>query len=345
MSEHDEFVKKYIKHLEEEREAELKKSETLIQEFILFSKKKGIGLNWNNFDYLQTTGIIAKHPNLVYLLNNKVAADKEQLIDLDILEQEFEKRMMPGLYYSEKYIVMPNAYFRRGHQEVNSFAPRFIEEFFAYKEAGNKKYIAIDFDRVRINVDNRMYMELDTWIGAGFNQKVSEVKEGIVKLRPPSWLDSHDTRIFFDNTYSLDIKWTSKNGIRTFQAEEFKEAASKITKNGVDYHPVRYVHAEFDLSTDAFRHFDGAIHFYTEEEYYRRRDQDYNHNTKNPVQLKTLSQKLFKINGRVQTKDWVNLVCHYLTGNPLIHEYFDGKFPAPIADAVEKILKRRQEKT
>jgi hypothetical protein len=236
-------------------------------------------------------------------------------------------------------MLMAHPYFRRGHYQNNNFAPHFIDVFWGYNKDNIQKYIAIDSDRVRINVDNRMYMEFDTWYGAKFKNTISDIEDGIVKLRPPLGLESFDIEFFFGNTYSLDIKWTSKHGIKVFQAEEFKADKSRIIKNGNEYYPVKYLHAEFDNQAGTFRHFDGAIHFYTEEEYYQRRDSDFNYNNKNSLQLKTLSQKLFKVNGRVTTEEWINLVSHYLQGDPLIFEYFEGKLPDNILDTVEKLLK------
>jgi hypothetical protein len=238
-------------------------------------------------------------------------------------------------------MVMAHPYFRRGYYKNSNFAPRFIEIFSGYNKDTIQKYLAIDNDRVRINVDNSMYMEFDTWYGAKFINTISDIQDGIVKLRPPLGLEPSDIEFFFGNTYSLDIKWTSKNGIKVFQAEEFKADKSRIVKNGNEYYPVKYIHAEFDIHAGTFRHFDGAIHFYTEEEYYQRRENDFNYNSKNSLQLKTLSQKLFKVNGQVTIEEWVNLVSHYLTGNPLIFEYFEGKLPDNILDTVEKLKTSR----
>ena len=76
---------------------------------------------------------------------------------------------------------------------------------------------------------------------------------------------------------------------------------------------------------------------YTKEEYDLRKDQDFNYNNKNKLQLKTLSQKLFKINGEILLKDWVELTSQFLTGNPLILEYFEGNLPKHIIDLLKKI--------
>ena len=92
------------------------------------------------------------------------------------------------------------------------------------------------------------------------------------------------------------------------------------------------------MNKNTFRHIDGAIHFYTSDEYYQRRDSDFNHNNKNSSQLKTLSLKLFKVNGLISIDDWTELTSQYLTGNPLVFEYFEEKFP----DHIQEFIKNRK---
>lgn len=322
---------------------ELSKNATLIQSFIDYCDSKQIKLTLDNFDYVQTIGIVATYPNIVYLLNNKIFLDKEQLVEVNILDKEYKKeRFASGYYYSDKYMLMAHPYFRRGYYKNNNFSPRFIEIFWEFNTDSIQKYIAIDSDRVRINVDSSMYMELDTWYGAKFKNTISDIEDGIVKLRPPLQLKSFYTDFLFGSTYSLDIKWSSKDGIKTFQAEEFKADDRRIEKNGKEFYPAKYLHAEFDISAGTFRHFDGAIHFYTEEEYYQRRDSDFNYNNKNSLKLKTLSQKLFKVNGQVSIDKWIELTSHYLQGDPLIFEYFEGKLPDRITEILDKITSTEQ---
>jgi hypothetical protein len=343
MSDETDLKSKYLQQQIEERKDKLQKHSILIQDFISFCAEKQIVLTIDNFDYVRTIGLVAKFPNLVTFLNPKIIVDKEELVSMSILDKEFSKEpFASGFYYSEKYMVMAHPYFRRGHYEANNFAPRFINIFWNYNKQHIEKYISIDNDRVRINVDNNMYMEFDTWYGAKFKNTIGDVEDGIIKLRPPLQLQESDISFFFGNTYSLDIKWSSKSGIKVFQAEEFKTEDIRITKNENEYYPVKYIHAEFDINAGTFRHFDGAIHFYTEQEYYQRRDNDFNYNNKNSLQLKTLSQKLFKVNGRIEIEDWVTLVSHYLTGNPLIFEYFEGKLPDNVLEIIEKITTHRQ---
>lgn len=343
MDNETEIYREYKQQQNKERIERLTKNSALIQSFIEFCENKQIKLTTEHFDSIPKIGIVVKYPNIVHLLNNKILKDKEELIDVSVLEKEFHKEgFATGCYYSDKYIVMAHHYYRRGHSENNNFAPHFVDVFLGYKSDNIQKYIAIDSDRVRINIDNRVYMEFDTWFGAKFKNTISAIEDGIVKLRPPLELESSNIDFSFGETYSLDIKWSSKNGIKTFQAEEFKTENRKIKKNGNEYFPAKYLHAEFDMNAGTFRHFDGAIHFYTEDEYYQRRDSDFNYNSKNDLKLKTHSQKLFKVNGQVSIDKWIELTSHYLHGDPLIFEYFEGKLPDNIIEILNKITSREQ---
>jgi hypothetical protein len=175
-------------------------------------------------------------------------------------------------------------------------------------------------------------MELDTWYGAQFNKSIETIKDGVSKLIPPTHIDDFSRSFLFNDAHSLDIKWDTKNGIKSFQAEEFKTEKCIIIKDAKEYFPSRYIHAEYDLEKKFFRHFDGAVHLYTDLEYYQRRTSDFNYNAKENFQIKTISEKLFKFNGNIPTDIWIEFSSHFMTGNPLIVEYFEGNLPKRITD-------------
>ena len=338
MSELTEFQKKYQQYLIQEEREQLAKHVDQITAFKKIMSQLGIFLQDENFKYYQTTGIVATYPNIISLLSPHLLADKEGLLDFKHLCSHFElKKYGNGYLYSDNFMLLASPYFRRGFHHLNNYAPRFVEFFWNFNDENVDTYISLDKDRVRINVDNQMYMELDTWYGAQFNEKVESIADGIVKVRPPLDLNESDISFFFANAYSLDIKWSTKNGIKSFQAEEFKTDEIKIIKNNKQYYPVRYVHAEFDIERGKFRHFDGAIHFYTEEEYFARRDSDFNYNSKNSTHIKTHSEKLFKMNGVIKKEFWMEFTSHFFTGNPLIFEYFEGQYPEHTQKIIEKI--------
>lgn len=137
--------------------------------------------------------------------------------------------------------------------------------------------------------------------------------------------------------YCLDIKWAQEGSIKTFQSLELKSENVKIEVDGVTVFPARYIHAEFDINAGTFRHFDGAMQYLSEIEYFARRDSDFNYNAKNHTQIKSQSRKLFKLNGPMQVKTWVDLVCHFLAGDPLAYEYFSGAYPRHLNEVLERI--------
>lgn len=338
MDDLSDFQKDYIKRLLEEEKEELANHAAQIDSFKKFMSLKGISMFDENFKYLQTIGIVAEYPRLIDHLHPALCADKEGLFEFTALCQNFERRgFVNGYLYGDQFMLMAHPYFRRGMHGLNNYAPRFIEFFWNFKDASIEKYISLDPDRVRINVDSNIYMELDTWYGAKFNKNINEIQDGIVKVRPPIDIMESIASFLFRDAYSLDVKWTTKDNIKSFQAEEFKTEKVKITKDGVEYFPVRYVHAEYDITKGNFRHFDGAIHFYTESEYYARRDSDFNYNSKGASHIKTLSQKLFKMNGALSIDKWIEFTSHFLTGNPLIFEYFEGEYPSYIRDKLERV--------
>ena len=226
------------------------------------------------------------------------------------------------------------------HPHAN-WAPRFIELFWAFDAPGVKKYIAIDEDRVRINVDGTGYFESDTWYGPPFNDDIRKIKPGTAKLRPPLDLESSYVNFLFANAYCLDIKWSESEGIKTFQSLEVKTEEVQIEFEGQKYFPARYIHAEFDMAANCFRHFDGAIQLYTKDEYFRRRDSDFNMTAKSSEHVKARSKKVFKFNGPLSTSSWVEFCSHFYAANPLTFEYFTGSYPKSVAENLQRIQARK----
>lgn len=344
MNQIDEINERYKKNMLEEEKSQLLSNAENITRFKNLCAEKGIQLSDANFSYIQTIGIVASYPNLLSILKTEIKEDKEELVSYNILNNHFKKGGFNGGYlYDPNYIIMAHPYFRRWFYTNNNFAPMFLDLFWRLQKPELDLSIAMDFDRVRINVDNSAIMELDTWYGANFTKEINQIPDGVSKLRPPRDIEDRHISFFFSNAYSLDTLWETKNGIKTFQAEEFKTQEVKIIIGGKEFYPVRYIHAEFDLDQGFFRHFDGAIHLYTESEYYQRRDSDLNFNSKNSHQIKANSRKLFKMNGAVDINTWVEFSSHFFTGNPLIIEYFEGKYPDYIIDFLEKVRAMRQD--
>ncbi len=84
-----------------------------------------------------------------------------------------------GLLQTDQFILLAHPHFRRGYHRLNNYAPQFVDLFWQLNELEVSRFIGLDEDRVRINLDNRMYMELDTWYGAPFSKQVDKIPNEI----------------------------------------------------------------------------------------------------------------------------------------------------------------------
>lgn len=327
------LMEQHIKAIADHAQSELERSADLIARFTEIAAAQGIALGSDSFSYAQTIGIVASAPRLARKLLGIAPSERDGLFAYD----EIAQRLPPdreGYFFGKDYMLMAHPCYRRSMHPMANWAPRFVDLFWRLDSLGIKKFIAIDEDRVRINVDDSAYMEADTWYGAPFNEEISKIQNGTIKLRPPLDLTSHHIDLFFAQTYCLDIKWSEARQIKTFQALEVKTQDVQVVTDGQTYFPARYLHAEFDLSSGLFRHFDGAIQLFTEEEYLHRRDSDFNITFKSPEHIKARSHKVFKLNGPLSVDTWVDFCCHFFTANPLTFEYFTGAYPQHITKII-----------
>lgn len=335
-------LERYRDYLKEQTDSMLRDNKDLIEQFKEHASSKGVPLSDSDFDYVQSIGIVASKPSLLLSLSSKIQPDKEGLIKFSTLASQFEvKKFISGYFYDTNFMIMPHHFFRRGFAKRNNFAPLLVDRLWSLSDPNIETSIAVDLDRVRINVDETVYMEMDTWYGAPFSKDIGTISDGLVKLHPPLDLESSHISFLFNDAHSLNAVWNTKEGVKSFQAEEFKSEDVKIQIDGQYFYPARYIHAEYVLDKKQFRHFDGAVHLYTEDEYYRRRDYDFNYNSKGNGHIKAKSVKIFKMNGTINVDTWVDDCCHFCSGNPLILEYFDGKYPDNISDMVNKLRKNK----
>lgn len=336
--EYDEMMASYLADRKRRSNERLVEAADLIAKFTNLAASKGVILGSESFEYIHTTGIIAKAQGIARVLMGSIKSERDGLLSFNEIASRFPASLHhEGCFAGPDFILMADPCFRRGMHPVNNWAPRFIDLFWQFDSPGIEKYIALDEDRVRINVDGFGYAEADTWYGAPFDEDIRNIKPGTIKLRPPMDLESRHVSSFFADAYCLDIKWSESDGIKSFQALEMKTEKISVEAGGQCYFPARYLHAEFDLAANRFRHFDGAIQHFTEEEYFQRRDSDFNMTLKSHAHIKANSRKVFKINGPLRTEDWVEFCCHFYAANPLTFEYFSGEYPKHITETLEII--------
>lgn len=339
---YEKLQQEHIKREELRLESNLLKHEDSITSFKNLFEKTLPNSEKIQYEYHDATGVIASYPNILFYLNPNLNLDKEGLFSWRTLNQQYiKKHYIPGFLYHESYMVMPSRYFRRGYNQYANYSPSLTRLLWQNDFDQIDFSIALDPNMVRVNVDDTILMELDTWYGPKFQKDISSMKNGLSKLKPPSNLNEFALGFFFANNYSLDVKCSSYSSIIEFEIEEVKIEKVRIEIKGKSYYPARYVHAEYDITAESFRHFDGAIHLYSEEEYLLRKDSDMNFNNKIGKHIKANSNKIFKLNGLISKETFIDYTGNFMTGNPLIHEYFEGKLPEGLTEKLRIIRKAR----
>lgn len=332
------FMAHYLQRRKDEATAVLLEHRDGIEAFLALTRRKGIVLTVADVSYVEKIGIVASAPKLLERLAGRFERERDGLVPFGTFPLKFNfEQAYAGHFNAEYFVLMAHPHFRRGLQDECHFAPRFIELFWNLSSGGLNKYIALDENRVMLDIFLGEIMEKSSWFGAPFNQDVSRVPNGISKLKPPPYLSAHHTSWLFADAHCLDVKWSQEDGIKTFQALEIKSESTRLSIDGEEYYPARYLHAEFDTATNEFRHFDGAMQYLTEPEYRQRRNSDFNYNAKNRHQIKSRSKKLFKFNGPLSTERWSDLCCHFFADNPLMFEYFTGGYPDHVIDVLARI--------
>jgi hypothetical protein len=334
---YQELVAQHQRRMREMEEEELDKASARIEEFIAYALRRGVQLTDAAFEYSPPLGITASAPGLLRALLDVAPNGRDGLFNWADLTRDFRLGFTKGCLEGPNFIAMAHSSFRRQMHPKLNWAPRFIELFWGFKAADPAKSIALDEDRVRIDLDGPGYAEADTWYGPPFNKDIAQIESGNVKLRPPPDLSQIRLEMFFASAYCVDVKWSQSHGIKTFQALELKTENVLASLNGAQLHPARYLHAEFDMQTGAFRHFDGAVQYLTPNEYYLRRDNDFSITLKRSQHVKPLSKKVFKLNGAVEIDDWVELSSHFFAANPLMFEYFNGAYPERITEILNAL--------
>ena len=334
----DDFEKELEREQIEQERIELGKAAGFIANFSTYCNNLNIGITEQCFRFILPIGVVAEQSELVPNLLPDLELDKDGLADFDKLCELFIRQpYASGFLYADHFMLLASHYFRRGYSRMANYAPQFIHLFWQLNDPNIKAKIALDLDSVRVDVNNLMYKERDTWYGSQFRNAVADIKDGTVKLRPPLDINLRHVKYFFAYAYSLDIKWKTVNSIKSFYAEEFKQEDIILEIDGAVFHLVRYVHSEYNLEAKCFTHLDGAIHFYSPEQYYARRDSDFNYNTKYRTQIKATSKKLFRIDGVISVDLWIRFVSQFLAGNPLANEYFEGEYPKYLSDILPKL--------
>jgi hypothetical protein len=336
--EYEEMVAQHRRQMLEMEAEKLRDFASLIDAFKEQAGAKGVALADLKFHYSPPLGLTASSLNLLSSLLEVKPNSRDGLYLWDDLAQALRPRQFDvGCLWGDNFGALAHPSFRRQMHPQNNWAPLFVDLFWALGASGLEKSIALDPDRVRIDVEGPRYVELDTWYGPPFNREIALIATGNVKLRPPGDLSQTRLDMFFAGAYCVDVKWAASDDIKTFQALELKTESVQIELEGASFHPARYLHAEFDLQSGTFRHLDGAVQFLSGAEYAARRDSDFNMCFKSTQHVKPRSKKMFKLNGAIAVDDWVELSSHFFAANPLMFEYFNGALPGHTQNVLDRL--------
>ncbi len=230
-----------------------------------------------------------------------------------------------GLIYKD-HVLYFHQFLRRGYfGKLNSDFLRKFEKYYNESKNFNEFRIALDHNRIVTTEFYNTSFELDTWYGCTFNaDEIDEPnKLGLTVIKRNEFypFDLYDT---FDRTEFL---WTRKNNIKTFHIEEISNKSKKY-----DYlYLNKYVHSERDFVKKKLIHFDGAVKAYLEQDYAKRFETDLTGDSKSHKKI-----KLFRIDGNIELKNWIDLISNFYKGNEMLLEYFDpNEYEAQFREAIE----------
>jgi len=111
-----------------------------------------------------------------------------------------------------------------------------------------------------------------------------------------------------------EFMWSMGGDLKTLQIEELvphdeAKPAKRIA--------TRYIHTIRDTANHAFIHLDGAVRWYSPENYGLRF-----HSKLSDHPDPDGYYKLFRVDGKIANQDWIDLIANFFSGNELIHEYF-----------------------
>jgi len=218
-----------------------------------------------------------------------------------------------GIEYKD-YILHYHQLLRRGYTSNPNFdfLGRLINYYNKTKSI-NTLRIAIDHRRLMPKTFYTQIFELDTWYGPPFN---------IDKLDDPTAVGfaivKRNKNSLFELTNKLDrteFFWSyNKKSVKTFEAEEI----SDLDYSFEHYIFNKYVHSERNIKEHKTFHLDGSVKVYFQNDYENRFDSNL------PKEFKCHKKiKLWRLDGEIDIKDWIDLISVFYKGNEMIIEYFN----------------------
>jgi len=219
-----------------------------------------------------------------------------------------------GIEYRE-HLLHYHQLLRRGYTSNPNFD--FLGTFAGYylkTKANNAFRIAIDHYRIMPKQAYVRFCEYDTWYGPPYDpdrlDDPSAVGLTVLKRNQDS---------LFVQTNSLDrteFYWSYCDSITTLEIEEISKRGYQFD----NYYFNKYVHSERHIENKIFRHLDGAVKVYLENDYPNRNKRQMPEEGKCHKKI-----KLWRIDGNIDQENWKDTISLFFKSNEMIIEYFNPK--------------------
>jgi hypothetical protein len=190
--------------------------------------------------------------------------------------------------------------------------------------AGNSLRLAVDERRLRRRDEFLPYGEKDFWYGPHLSQDLIDVanRGGRTVHADPAGDDSTDGYTKF-----VAIWYEDGPNRKVVQMEEMITASSIETlasshRQNCSFRLLRYLHAIRDTDSHEFVHCDGAVRAYDDEAYAKRVTHDWSAEGR-----ATKYRKVFRIDGRIPTDTWSDIVARWFRHNQLANRILKHAHP------------------
>jgi len=266
----------------------------------------------SEFKYFETGTLSILNDNIVKRVFKELGdfQDKDGLIRLDDLNKNFTYKYQGVFFHNTLPLcIYSHSFFRRSLSRHNNFHFIFLDELMSMRNNENITIkISLDWNLIGYSPTFLESMEYEYWFGPKYTDDISNIQKGLTK---------HNCSEFerdYHGISTTEFFWKDNNELKEFELEELRENNAPTLD---DFFGCRYIHSIYDISKETFVHFDGAIRGYDSDLYFERIDQ-------NMTDFGRRSQytKLFRVDGKLELKNWKSLITNYMQDNPLVYEYF-----------------------
>lgn len=104
---YNEMMTRYFDGVEAESSKRLAEAADLIAKFTAIAASKGVSLKAESFEYIQTTGIVAKELNIARTLLGPIREERDGLLRFDDIGDRFPpSSLYPGCFRGPDFILM-----------------------------------------------------------------------------------------------------------------------------------------------------------------------------------------------------------------------------------------------